>query len=369
MKILMVGKYFYPFVGGVERHMQALASELIKRGHQVTVFAGDTDNSYHLPKTGTVDRINIQRFSNVFSLMKAILKSDCDIIHYHLIRKGFVDCGIVAGYIKRNPLVFTPHCVYPPQSMWYKVIKTLYNITLGRLTLQLVDSIISLTETDKRDVINMGADPEKISIIPNSIAFERFNVLEKPDLFRQHYDVGRFLLYVGRISWNKGLAYVIQAMPRLQELGLTLVIVGEDAGYKKKLEAVIRSLGVERNVVFTGKVSDAMVLSAYAACTLFILPAFYEGLPTVVLEAMAYKKPVIATRTGGTKHVITHGYNGFLIEYGNSSAIYDAVTEALNADLDKIGNNAREEVKTKYTWEESAQKVEKIYKDLLEKYS
>ncbi len=367
MKILMVGKYFYPFIGGVEKHMQALASELVKSGHDVTVFAGDTDmDGTRLPKTGVINNIRIQRFSHVFSLMKAILKSDCDVIHYHLIRKAFVDCGIIAGTLKKKPLVFTPHCVYPPQSFLHGVIKKVYDITVGRLSLHLVDKIICLTETDKYDVINMGADPKKIVIIPNCIAFERFNVLESPDLFRQQYDIGRFLLYVGRIDWNKGLDYVIKAMPHLRELGLTLVIVGEDAGYQKKLEALIDQVGVTQSVIFTGKVSDALVLSAYAACTLFILPSFYEGLPTVVLEAMAYKKPVIATRTGGTQHVITDGVNGFLIEYGDPLTIFDAVKKVLAADLEKIGTHAREKVKTKYTWKKSAKKVEEIYQELVD---
>lgn len=365
MKILMVGKYFYPFIGGVEKHMQALASELVKSGHHVTVFAGNTDmDGTHLCKTGSVDGITIQRFSNVFSLMKAIVKSDCDIIHYHLIRTPFVDCGIMAGALKK-PLVFTPHCVYPPQSFWHGILKKGYDLTMGRLSLHVVDSIICLTETDKTDVITMGANPEKITIIPNCIDFERFNVLKKSDLFKQHYNLDKFLLYVGRIDWNKGLDYVIQAMPRLQEQGFALVIVGEDAGYQKKLEHLITQAGVNQSVIFTGKVSDAMVLSAYAACTLFILPAFYEGLPTVVLEAMAYKKPVIATHTGGTKHVITHGVNGFYIEYGDPLAIVTMVETALTANLKEIGENARKKVKTTYTWEESAKKVEKIYKDLI----
>ena len=364
MKVLMVGKYFYPFIGGVEKHMQALATELVKKGHHVTVFAGNTDmDGTRLLKTETVDNICVKRFSNVFSLMKAIVKSDCDVIHYHLIRTPFVDCGILAGL--KKPLVFTPHCVYPSKSFWHALLKKVYDLTLGRLILHMVDSIICLTETDKTDVINRGAAPEKITIVPNCIPFEKFTVLKNPDLFKKQYGPGKFLLYVGRIDWNKGLAYAVKAMPRLKELGFTLVIVGEDAGYQKKLEQCIRQAGVNQSVIFTGKVSDAMVLSAYAACTFFILPAFYEGLPTVVLEAMAYKKPVIATAAGGTKHVITHGVDGFYIEYGDPLAIVTTVKEALTANLKEIGESARKKVKTTYTWERSAKTIEKIYESLM----
>jgi glycosyltransferase involved in cell wall biosynthesis len=368
MKILMVGKYFYPVIGGVEIHMQNLAKALIKRGHTVEVFTSNTDMSTKkLPETGEIEGITITRFPHVLSLMRALLKSDCNVIHYHIIRKAFVDFGIIAGKLKGKPLVFTPHCVYPPQSFLYGIAKKVYDSSLGFLSLRAVDRIISLTENDKIDVIAMGADPEKIVIVPNCIAFKKFEELKSPDLFREKYPVEKFLLFVGRIDWNKGLEYAVEAVPLLQDMGLSLVIIGEDVGYKKLLDERIRKLGIEDHVIFTGKVSDEVLLSAYAACTLFVLPAFYEGLPTVVLEAMAYKKPVIATKTGGTKYVITHGYNGFLIEYGDPQDIYEKVKEALASDVKKIGEHAREEVKAKYTWEVSAAQVEKVYEDLLKR--
>jgi len=366
MKVLMVGKYFYPVIGGVELHMQNLAHELVKKGHDVEVFASNEDfKGAKLPAEGEIEGIRIRRFSNVFSLCRGILNSDCDVIHYHLFRKVYVDVSIIAGKITGKPLVFTPHCVYPPQSPFMKVAKKAYDIGFGHLSLTLVDKIIALTENDKNDIIAIGADPRKIEIVPNSIRFEKFKNLVSGELFRNKYGVDRFLLYVGRIDWNKGLEHVIQAMPNLKKLGLKFVIVGEDIGYRAKLDELINRLGVGQDVIFTGKISEDMLFSAYAACKLFILPAFYEGLPTVVLEAMAYKKPVIAAKTGGTKYVVKHGHNGFLIEYGDPSNICDVVKEALDSDLMSIGENARKDVEVNYTWEKSAEKIEQIYEDIL----
>ena len=366
MKILMVGKYFYPVVGGVEIHIQNLARELIKKGHTVEVFASDRGFSGNsLPLEGRIEGIGIKRFSNLFSLLAAIRNCDHDIIHFHLFRKVYVDIAIIAGKLTGKPIVFTPHCVYPAQSCAMYFAKIIYDNSFGRSSLALVDKIIALTDNDRNDIIKIGASPEKIEIVPNSIRFENFEMLAPDKLFRDKYGIDKFLLYVGRVDWNKGLEYVIQAMPEIKSFGLKFVIVGEDVGYRSKLDKLIREIGVSEEVIFTGKISIDMLLSAYAACAMFVLPSFYEGLPTVVLEAMAYKKPVIATRTGGTKYVVRHGDNGFLIEYGDPDNTYKVVQEALGSDLKAIGENARADVEANYTWEKSAGKIERIYEELL----
>lgn len=366
MDILMVGKYFYPVVGGVELHMQNLAQELIRKGHTVEVFTSNRDFAGNkLPSTGEIEGIRIKRFSNQISLFRAIKNCNHDIIHYHLFRVVYVDIAIIAGKISGKPLVFTPHCVYPAQSWGMKIAKIMYDNSSGRLSLAFVDKIVALTDNDRNDIIKIGANPDKIEIVPNSIRFENFDILYSGELFKNKYGIDKFLLYVGRVDWNKGLEYVIQAMPKLGKLGLKLVIIGENVGYRAGLKKLSKELGVEREVIFTGKVPKEMLLSAYAACTLFILPSFYEGLPTVVLEAMAYRKPVVASRTGGTKYVVKHGCNGFLIDYGSPDNIYNVVREALASDLAVIGENARRDVKANYSWESSAGKIERIYEGLV----
>lgn len=366
MKILMVGKYFFPVVGGVEIHMQNLARELIRKGHTVEVFTSDRDFSgKRLPSEGEIEGIRIKRFSSLLSLLSAIRKCDHDVIHYHLFRVVYIGMAIIFGKLSSKPLVITPHCIYPALSFTMWLVKTTYDKTLGTLALLFVDKIIALTDNDRNDIIRIGASPGKIEIVPNSIRFENFRTLASDKLFMDKYRLDKFLLYVGRVDWNKGIEHVIQAMPELRNLGLKFVIVGEDVGYRSKLDKLIVEMGVGDDVIFTGKISPEMLMSVYAACTMFILPSFYEGLPTVVLEAMAYRKPVIATRTGGTKYVVKDGYNGFLIEYGNPDNIHKVVNEALKSDLLAIGENARADVEANYAWEVSTGKIEKIYEELI----
>jgi glycosyltransferase involved in cell wall biosynthesis len=366
MKILMVGKYFYPVIGGVEIHMQNLANELVKKGHEVEVFTSNKDlEGEKLSTKEELGRIKIRRFSNLTSFFYEILKGDFDIIHFHLLRVPFVGIGIIAGKLSKSRLVLTPHCVYPPFSFLDSLVKKGYDITLGYLSLKFVDKIISLTENDKKDVIELGADEEKIDIIPNCLDFEKFEKLASPELFREKFIDDKFILYVGRIDWNKGLEFMIQAMQKLKELELKFVIIGEDMGYQKELEELANKLRLKNDVLFLGKVPDEVLFSAYSACTIFVLPAFYEGLPTVVLEAMAYKKPVVATKTGGTQYLIKDGYTGFLVNYGKPEELVRKIKDILSSDISQIGENARMTIYKGYSWEKSADKIEQIYKELL----
>ena len=371
MKILMIGHYFYPVVGGVEIHMMNLARDLIKRGHSVVVFTSNSDFSgQRLPESDTVNGIRIIRFRSIPSLMsfiKSLKPSDYDVIHCHLFRSVFVAFSVIAGKKAGFPLVLTTHGVFPSLSFGMSVKKFVFDKTLGHMVLSRVNRIIALTESDRQAMIDLGADLQKIDIVPNSIRFEDFLELSSGDLFKQEFRIDNFILYVGRLDWNKGkgLEYVIQAMPKIKQLGLKLVIIGEDMGYKAKLIEMVKKLNMEDSIIFTGKVSFDLLLSAYAACTLFMLPSFYEGLPTVVLEAMAYKKPAVAARTGGTQYVIRHGHNGFLFEYGNPDDIYRKVNEALDSNLQMIGINARKDVEENYTWAHSTESIEKVYLKVL----
>ncbi len=366
MNIIMVCNHFYPVIGGEENHIYNLVKGLIEKGHIVEVYTSNkTYQREILPETGRINNIAIRRFSGKVSLFRAILKAKCDIIHYHHYRSPFIDLGIIAGKLSKKKTVFTLHCVYPSKNFFNGIVKKTYDLTLGKVSLGFVDRIISLTENDKRDAIRLGANPKKIKIVPNCIPFEKFTVLEKPTLFKEKFGINQFILYVGRLDWNKGVKYVVQAMPNIIKDYPTMrfVVIGEDVGYKKEIEKEIKKLNIQESIIFLGKVSNKELLSAYAACSVFVLPSAYEGLPTVILEAMAYKRPVIATRAGGAKYVIKDGYNGYLVEYASPKEIYVTVRKAVGNK--EIGENARKEVEDKYVWEKAIPKIEEIYASCL----
>ncbi|MBR9705805.1 glycosyltransferase family 4 protein [Candidatus Pacearchaeota archaeon] len=362
----MVCNHFYPVVGGEENHIYNLAKGLIEKGHIVQVYTSNkTYQREILPAIDMRDNIAIKRFSGKLSLFRAILRTKCDIVHYHHYRSPFIDFGIIAGKLSKKKTVFTLHCVYPSKNFFNGIVKKTYDLSLGKISLTFVDKIIALTENDKRDAIKLGTNPTKIKIVPNCILFEKFKVLEKPALFNEKFGINRFILYVGRLDWNKGVKYVVQAMPDIMKdyPDMKFVIIGEDVGYKKEIENEIERLNIRKSVMFLGRINNKELLSAYAACSVLVCPSAYEGLPTVILEAMAYKRPVIATRTGGTSYVIKDGYNGYLVDFADPKGIYKAVIKAVGNK--EVGENARREVEVKYTWEKAILQIEQTYETLL----
>lgn len=367
MEIALIGRFFAPVFGGVEVHMENLGRQMVKRGHGVTVFTGDTDNrGQPLPAGETRDGLRVVRVRSARVLARTLRAWDGDLFHFHLIHKPFVALAMRAVRKDPRPRVFTPHCVYPSRSAGVRLVKALYDPTLGRMSLRLANRIICLTENDKADILGMGASEERIVLIPNALAEERFDAVKaNPEEFKRKFGVDQFLLYVGRIDWVKGLEFAVDAMAELKKSGLHFVCVGQDFGMQKELEARAERLGVSDVVKFTGPVDQPTLASAYAACTAFLLPSRYEGLPTAPMEAMWFGKPVITTLEGGTRYLIEDGMDGLAIPYGDAGAIVKRAQEILEGKHPEVGRRAREKVLREYTWSKVGGRIERLYRELV----
>jgi len=127
---------------------------------------------------------------------------------------------------------------------------------------------------------------------------------------------------VGRLVPWKRVDGILEAVEKIPDLGL--VVVG-DGPERPRLEQQAVSLGIADRVYFAGQRSRTETLGLMAACDLFVLNSTYEGLPHVVLEAMALGLPVVATAVGGTPEVVRDGENGLLIPPGDGDAIVEAL--------------------------------------------
>ncbi|MER3407671.1 MAG: hypothetical protein C4292_02470 [Nitrososphaera sp.] len=133
---------------------------------------------------------------------------------------------------------------------------------------------------------------------------------------------------VGRLVPLKRVDGILEAIAQIPELGL--VVVG-DGPERARLECRAASLGVSERVYFAGRRSREETLSLMAACDIFVLNSTHEGLPHVVLEAMALGLPVVATAVGGTPEVVKHGATGLLISTQNG---------AIPAALERLARDA-----------------------------
>ncbi len=171
---------------------------------------------------------------------------------------------------------------------------------------------------------------------------------------------------VGRLSPEKGFDLLLRSVKTLREAGhpVRLVIVGEGDD-RPRLEALTSELGLGEFVRFPGWLSD--VRSHFEAMDLFVLSSLREGLPNVVLEAMALEVPLVATRIAGIPKLIRHGVNGWLVEPGDGSGLTAGIFRLLNdSDLrSQCAAAGRATIEARYGFDVRMRRLANAYDDLL----
>jgi len=167
------------------------------------------------------------------------------------------------------------------------------------------------------------------------------------------------ILTVGRLIARKGHTYLIEALPLLlKQPDARLVIVGE--GHERPaLEALINRLELSGRVTLTGRVSDEALQEWYRRCQVFVLPAIVddtgdtEMLGMVLLEAMRYQKPVIATAVGGIADIVTHGESGLLVPQRDPAALAKAIDDVLShpALAERLSQAGYAAARSQFSWD------------------
>lgn len=193
---------------------------------------------------------------------------------------------------------------------------------LRDMALRKVQAVVVPSTYLKRILSGWGIEAEKVHVIYN--AFEPTPVCDAPVALP--LSTSYLLITVCRLTAWKGVDGLIEAIASLPEVGL--VVVG-DGPERENLEAMARRLGVKERVYFAGEVPKEHVPAYLRACDLFVLNSRYEGLPHVLLEALAAGLPVVATDVGGTPEVVQDGVNGRLVPVGDVQAFREAIMKAL----------------------------------------
>lgn len=168
------------------------------------------------------------------------------------------------------------------------------------------------------------------------------------------------LLFVGRFAFNKGIDVLMKVAERIQEKGtpeVKFLLAGEGP-----LLEHYRSKGLPRNVELLGRVDDAQLTALYRDCDALILPTRFEGMPTVVLEAMAQGKPVIVSDVGATAELVNM-HNGYLLRTGDEQALLDAVLAFAERTPEvhrMMGQYSFERVKERFSWPVVVGKFEQL---------
>ena len=221
--------------------------------------------------------------------------------------------------------------------------------------------------------------PGQMCTIPNGIDLVAASALAMPAdglMLRQRHSLPAgetVLLSVGRLEFNKGFDLLASALARaaaagsaLSATGWTWVIVGTGP-YRRELEHTVSAHGIARHVLFAGRANEADLHAWYEAASIFVHPTRYEGSSLVTLEAMAHRRPVIASRAGGLPDKVRPGLNGWLVEPNDVEGLAAAIAEAVAnpARLAEMGARSREIVEREFAWSVLVRQQIALYEDVL----
>lgn len=384
MRIAVVTPSFHPLIGGIELYFLNLSKEFVRRGHEVHVYTADRVMGIHVsPPEEDMYGVKVHRLPVLReltfraklwpSLFRRVTETSPDVIHVCGHDHLHSPVSILAARMRRVSVVTTTWGPLEKQSECRGVERFVFNFydaTVTPILFQMCDKVLARNPLVVPWLRSYHTPERKIRMTPAGIPEDFFTPADG-ESFRKKYDLeGRIALYVGRLTPQKGCHQLIKTIPHvLERVGdANFVFVGPDyIGFQSQLLKLSHELGVEDHVIFTGPIREAEAeKEAFAASEIFIMPSSFEGFCQAALKAMAQGKPVVLTNVGGLPYVIDHGVEGFLVEYGDSRGMAEAISRLLlSPDLaKKMGEKGRVRVR-KYTFPALAEQMEEIYKEVI----
>ena len=308
-------------------------------------------------KRWEMDSVEIRQFRELYEICS---KRHVDILHTHGYRSDILGFG--AAKLLGIPIVSTVHG-------WTSVTRRMrvYEY-IQRRCLKYFDKVITVSEDLRQRLESFGVRSEKIVKFNNAIDIHKNAEVGITRSFRQELGIGpgtRLIGTVGRLSVEKGLGYFLKAGARIvaRDPSVKLVLVGEGP-QRKELEALAASLGISDSVIFCGYRADAERI--YPALDVFVLPSLTEGIPMALLEAMAFSRPVIASRVGGVPEVVQDGVTGIFVEPKDVDELAEKMWDLLcHPEVSvQLGIRARKRVQSHFDSHEWIKKIEELYIDL-----
>ena len=251
-------------------------------------------------------------------------------------------------------------------------LKTPLYYKIDRSCLRYYDKVICVSDELYQQCCDARIAEDRLLTIPNGIDLSAYPIPDDTQKAAAKSALGlssdRFVIgSIGRLSGEKGFDHLIHALADLLECGYPadLVLAG-DGDERARLMECARDHGVAQNVRFLGHVSDPR--SVYSALDVFVLSSLSEGLPNVLLEAMATGVPIVATRVGGIPSVLTNEYDGLLVAPGSADQLTVALTRIAHNDVlfAELGQNARSTAEKRFCFEKRMQSMRTVYDELLQ---
>jgi glycogen synthase len=399
MKALFLTNEYPPHIyGGAGVHVDYLSRELAKMMEVEVRCFGDQESlgtnpavrgfglesgAYTCPKPLRPVFGAIQRCVDFNTL-----EIRADVVHCHTWYSHFG--GILAKLNYGLPLVITVHSLEPLRPWKREQLGGGYDFTawLEKTALEMADAVIAVSQGTKADLERIfQIKPERLHVIYNGIDLEEYRASEETDaLLRYGIDPARpFLLFVGRITRQKGIVHLARAIP-FMDSGFQIVLCAgapDTPEIAAEMKAAVSEAQAKRpDIIWIDEMVDKKtVRQLYAQAAVFCCPSIYEPFGIINLEAMACETAVVASAVGGIKEVVVDGETGFLVpvEQMRESPFEPTNPEQFEHDLaarvnelmanptlqKKFGKAGRKRAEEKFGWAAIARETQALYEKLL----
>ncbi|MFE9745497.1 glycosyltransferase family 4 protein [Saccharothrix saharensis] len=394
MRVLMLSWEYPPVVvGGLGRHVHALAGHLAAQGHDVVVLCrqpAGTDAITH-PTTDTeVDGVRLIRVAEdpthlvferdlvawTLAMGHAMTRAGSallagwrpDVVHAHdwLVTHPAIALAEQCG----APLVATVHATEAGRhSGWLSQTLNQQVHSVEWWLANRADALITCSSAMRREVAHLfEVEPSTVTVLHNGIEPRRWRVRSSDVAAARaaHSPSGApLLLFFGRLEWEKGVQDLIAALPRIRRAhpGTRLVVAGTGT-HRDWLVDQARKHKVRRAVDFAGHLSDRALAATLAAADAVVLPSRYEPFGIVALEAAAAGTPLVASTAGGLGEVVLDGVTGLSFAPGDVESLTDAVRSVLD-DRPAAARRARaakSRLATDFDWAKIATDTAEVYR-------
>ena len=387
MRILHVVPYYMPAwrYGGPIKSVHGLCKGLANLGHDVHVFTtnidGPQDLDVPLDTPVLIDGVKVWYFASrklrrlhwSLSLTRALKfhLATFDVVHLHTIYLWPTSAAAHFARRSRVPYVLAPRGMLVAEMIEGKNrwVKRAWIACFEKRNLAHAATIHFTSSIEAEQAAKLGIVTRNTCIVPNGLDAEE--IAASDPLVRMDADdtLGNeepFLLFLGRVNWEKGLDRLIVALARVPKCRL-FVAGNDDSGYQNKLEALALEHGVAHRILFLGPIYGARKSVLLRQASALVLPSYSENFGNVVLESMAAGCPVIVTPEVGAAEVVRQTGGGVVLE-GEPETLAAGINQVL-ADPEKLremGKRGQSAIATRFTWSAVATEMDKVYRAILD---
>lgn len=407
MNIAVLTNEYPPNVyGGAGVHVEYLTREIARLddgAHTVRVLCFGDQRA----QEGTLHVLGVQppvelpaqdpRHARLFAtllqdLVMAGTLADIDVVHCHTWYSHLAGC--IGKHLQGVPLILTTHSLEPHRPWKVEQLGTAYDVSswIERVAYEAADGVIAVSESMKRDVHDAyGVAPDRVRVIHNGIDLQQYRPTPDPAvLARFGIDSGiPFVLFVGRITRQKGIIHLVNAIRHFQP-GVQVVLCAgapDTPEIAAEMTAAVdraRAESAHAIIWIREMLPKETVITLYTHAAIFVCPSVYEPFGIINLEAMACETAVVASAVGGIPEVVEHGTTGLLVAPGvagpteveprDPAQFSQGLAAAVNALLadpagrESMARAARARVEERFSWSSIARRTVEFYGEVIARH-